>query len=90
MGKSTREFKIEDADTNKYKLICKECSRETSHMIVASYIEIGSEDCGRGNTVDWRSQNQIIQCNGCEFVSFRIISSCSEDYYYDDEGEMYI
>ena len=80
MGSITRKFKLKDLDDKNYKFVCKECCRETSHNIVSSYEETGSEDCGGGNSVDWYSQSQIIQCLGCETVSFRVTSTFSEDY----------
>lgn len=89
MGKYTRNFKLEKKDQGKHQFICKECCRETSHSIAASYKETGSEDCGGGNSVDWDSQSQIIQCLGCETVSFRVISTCSEDYDLVENGMIY-
>lgn len=71
-----------------HKLVCKECCRETFHSIVSSYLEKGNEDCGNGQGVSWESQNQIIQCLGCEVVSFRIVSIFSEDFDYDHKGEI--
>ncbi|MDD5759950.1 MAG: DUF4145 domain-containing protein [Desulfobulbaceae bacterium] len=89
MGIIDRKFTIKTGIEGKYKFICKDCSRETSHVIVASYDERGSEDCGGGNSIDWNTKNQIIQCLGCENVSFRVVSSNSEDYDQDDEGITY-
>ncbi len=89
MSKSTVEFSLEvegKQQKEKHRFICKECSKETFHKIMASYHEKGHEDCGRGNSVDWNVRNQIIQCLGCETVSFRVVSTCSEDYDHDDEG----
>lgn len=70
----------------KMKLPCKKCSSETSHSVVSSYLESGSEDVGGGNSVDWTERNQIVQCLGCDSVSFRVCSTCSEDCDYDESG----
>ena len=82
MGDITKEFSLEKVSTKTYKFICKECSKETSHIIASAFTERGSEDCGSGHSVDWNSTSQIIQCQGCESVSFRIVSTNSEDYEY--------
>lgn len=89
MGKITQNYQLEKPAKKSQKYICKECSRETSHKIIASYLEKGSEEVGGGNSVDWNVRNQIIQCLGCESVSFRTASTCSEDYDYDNEGNCY-
>ncbi|WP_068828059.1 DUF4145 domain-containing protein [Pseudomonas sp. BMS12] len=86
MGNIERTFLLESNVPGKYKFICRECSRETTHIIVAAYKESGSQDCGRGNSYDWNEANQIIQCQGCEAVSFRVESTNSEDYDYDHES----
>lgn len=64
---------------------CRQCCRETNHKIVSNYIERGSEDHGH-NSYDWRIEKQIVQCLGCEDVSFRVSSTNSEEYDYDDAG----
>lgn len=81
-----KDFTLENNLEGTYKFICKECSRETSHKIISSYCENGSEDHGDGNSIDWNIKNQIIQCLGCENVSFRVSSTCSEDYDVDIDG----
>lgn len=84
-----RNFKLEEQSVEIYKIVCKDCCRETSHKIIASYCEEGSQDCGHGNTFDWTAKSQIIQCLGCESTSFRVISSNSEDYDHDENGLFY-
>ena len=89
MGEITKKFVLSHSDDGKHRLACKECSRETLHSIVCSFDESGSEDCGGGNSVDWHCKNQIIQCLGCETVSFRTVSTFSEDVEYDHDGGSY-
>jgi len=86
VGEITKNFKTQPSDEKKHKIICKECSRETLHSIISSFDEKGSEDCGGGNSVDWDCANQTIQCLGCETVSFRTVSTFSEDMEYDNDG----
>lgn len=90
MGNIERKFQLESNIPGKHKFTCKECSKETTHSIVAAYKENGSQDCRGGNSYDWSTVNQIIQCQGCEAVSFRVSSSNSEDYEHDhDDGSIY-
>ena len=89
MGELEKDFSLDIEIKGKHKFVCKECSRETYHKIVASYVERGSQDCEGGNYVDWKEENQIIKCLGCETVSFRVVSTCSEDCDYDIDGNMF-
>jgi len=90
MGKVSKSYNLEISFPEKQKFVCRECSKETQHAILAAYTERGSEDCARGNSFDWNSVSQIIQCQGCESVSFRTCSTNSEDYDHDyDSGEPY-
>ncbi len=89
MGKLTKKFTLKPGDEKPHRLICRECGKETLHSIIYSFNEDGSEDCGGGYSVDWRCENQIIQCLGCETVSFRTVSTCSEDCEYNDDGRYY-
>ncbi len=90
MGLTTKRFTFTAKDTNQYKFPCKKCSLETNHKVVACYTENGSDDCGGGHSVDWAEENQIIQCLGCEEISFRVCSTNSEEYEHDyDSNELY-
>jgi hypothetical protein len=86
MGDITQTYKLTTDDEKKHRLYCKACSGLTLHSVVSSFDENGSEDCGGGNSVDWNSKNQTIQCLGCQTVSFRTVSTFSEDMEYDHDG----
>lgn len=86
MGIIKKKFTLENNIPGKHKFICRECSKETTHSIVSSYKELGSEDSGGGDTFDWAEISQIIQCQGCEAVSFRVESTNSEDYHHDNDN----
>jgi hypothetical protein len=92
MGRITKSFKFTNVTDDEQKFPCKKCSLETKHKVVVCYTENGSEDCGGGHSVDWTEDNQIIQCLGCEEISFRVCSTNSEDYDYDDDlgGQYYV
>ena len=88
MAPVTKNFELTmDHPTEKFP--CKKCCLKSNHSVVATYTERGTEDCGGGNTFDWTVCNQIIQCLGCEDISFRVESSNSEEWDHDPCGEPY-
>jgi hypothetical protein len=72
-------FMLKPPDGEKLLVPCTKCTSETKHLVWTSIEERGSEPMGGGNTYDWSADYQIIQCLGCETVSFRKESSNSED-----------
>ncbi|MCS3768337.1 hypothetical protein HNP12_002411 [Aeromonas hydrophila] len=83
-----KEFKSVPGNTDRHLCVCRVCDKDTFHYIIFSYNEHGRQDCGRGNEVSWQEKNQIIQCLGCDTVSFRTVLTDSEsvDYFYDENG----
>jgi hypothetical protein len=57
------------------KVICKECQRETNHLVAASVETAGFE---KEYDIHWSAVYQIIKCQGCDTFSFRIENSDSE------------
>lgn len=92
MAKSSyvETINIQQIDTNdkKINVNCGICKRETKHLIL-SHIHL-SGDVGdiiyHGNVYYWYDTYQIVQCQGCEHISFRKTHSNSEDVEYGDEG----
>lgn len=62
------------------KILCQNCKIETNHLVLTAIDTSGREDWD-GDFFAWESIYQIIQCQGCEDISFRIESSNSEDYH---------
>lgn len=60
---------------------CRVCKRSTKHAIISGAQLSGSEPMGHGDYYQWNNEYQIIQCLGCETVSFRQTHENSEDYY---------
>jgi uncharacterized protein DUF4145 len=60
-------------------VLCTECKRETKHAILAS-VDISGQDYYENTAVDYWASHQVIQCQGCETISFRVISGNSEDF----------
>jgi len=80
MGKYEKKAEENKRKGKSIKVYCAECSRETKHAILQSYDEDASESFDNDTfSVDWSNSYQIIECQGCESVSFRHQSWCSED-----------
>lgn len=63
------------------KVQCMNCGRPTAHRIVAEQHQKGWDET---QEFGWSYSYQIIQCRGCEALSFRVVGSDSED---PDESE---
>lgn len=86
---STTEKKTAENETKGrvYMVQCTECKRPTRHLVTVSLDKTGSEsDRSEGWSVDWSNRYQVIECQGCETVSFRHQSWFSEDQDMDDDG----
>lgn len=58
------------------KIQCIDCGRPTSHIIIAEQHQKGWDEA---KEFGWSYSYQIIQCRGCEAMSFRVVGSDSED-----------
>lgn len=64
---------------------CAKCSGRTAHECLAVSSVHGSEG-DRNYTFDWQVDHQLIQCRGCKSISYRTVSSNSEDLVDDEDG----
>lgn len=64
-------------------LYCDKCMRETRHSILASVKQSGSSSEFEKLGVYGEYQHQILQCRGCEYVTYRTISWFAEAQYDD-------
>jgi len=62
---------------NKVRALCASCDKVTNHAILANHNTSGESDEG---DISWWRSCQIIQCLGCEEISFRDSSTCTEDF----------
>lgn len=62
----------------KFDAPCGICKRYTKHLILSD-ISLNGHDDSPDGYYGWNDQYQIIQCQGCETVSFRKIHENSED-----------
>lgn len=65
------------------KIVCGRCNNTTNHSVYSS-IEIpwGNED------IQGVDRYEIIQCSGCDSISFQKVSSDSDDFEQDDDGNL--
>lgn len=63
---------------------CLKCSGRTTHEVVTSVDHSGDD---RDSDFYWSHSYQIIRCKGCETLSYREVSSNSEDYVQIDHDE---
>lgn len=79
------------------KVACGTCNSETRHRVLSSVEADGDQWIG-DDCIHWFFNYQIIQCQGCESISFRRVSNNSDNYYqvsedeveqYDDEEEIF-
>jgi len=86
MNKVEEKFEENKTKNKKIKVPCIKCNGKTSHKIMQSLDYSGCEWIARDYTIDWIDNYQIIQCQGCESVSFRHKSWFSEYQDYDSDG----
>jgi|SRR5690606_28891816 len=66
------------------KIKCSNCGgKATNHIVLSDHYEDYSDDEFSGGTT-----YQICQCQGCDFIRFRSSAWFSEDYDYDENGEI--
>lgn len=73
-----------ETQNKEYRLPCALCLGETRHKVLQSVDISGKELDGE---YQYGDNFQIVQCQGCDSVSFRKCHSDSEDYYFDDDEE---
>jgi len=85
VGRTKTEI-IENKTQGKiFRVQCTNCNKKTRHMVVQSHDTYGHEIMDEIMEISWADNYQIIQCQGCEDVSFRHQSFFSEDQY--DHGD---
>ena len=62
---------------DKVRVLCGSCKAETNHGIMAQH---GSSGEAYDGEIQWWDNYQIVQCLGCDTISFRNVSTCSEDF----------
>ena len=63
----------------KIDVFCKKCQSDTKHLIVSEVKLEGRDNIGGSFIYGWDDYFQIVQCQGCEELSFRKLHMNSED-----------
>lgn len=71
---------------NAVKVMCAECNRQTKHIVLASVDKVGNEQYDQDIWISWEDNYQIVQCQGCETISFRHLNWFSEHQDFDSSG----
>ena len=74
----TDELVINKRQGQTVECSCRECHRSTKHEIVTEATKNGSTGL-REYDIYWATEYQVVRCRGCETLSFRRVSSNSED-----------
>lgn len=64
---------------------CRDCKQETKHAVLTS-VEYHGADKNTNFDYYWNDIYQIVQCKGCEAVSFRKVHTNSEDVCHEYIG----
>lgn len=82
-----RKTEFNKTKDNEVQVSCATCKAKTWHKVLSSVDESGSDNMGGGNSFDWAFHYQIMSCQGCKAVSFREVSTNSEDLEWIGPGE---
>lgn len=86
MGKVKEKITENKTKGRALKLLCSDCNRSTKHIVLASIDEDGSEEWDEDCWISWENNYQIVQCQGCETISFRHLNWFSEYQDHDSSG----
>ena len=95
MTKKRTVYKENSSKNQRIKCYCNHCKLEINHTVLSDIKENGSEVIDSGfngrlkyeeSTIDWVNDYQIIQCLGCEQISFREQNWFSEYQDFDSDG----
>lgn len=89
MSADTQKQEINKTAGQLENIACASCRRITKHQVLASADVIGSQSYRDQLAVEYEDNYQVIQCRGCETISFRTRSWSSEDYEVEEEGLSY-
>lgn len=74
----TTEYQINNNIGNKLRIVCSSCDCTTNHTVQTNFSKYYSLLPKEGEHIDSYTDYQIIQCDGCDEISFRRIYTNSE------------
>lgn len=75
-----RKVEFNKSKGNEFRVLCPQCEIETRHIVIQSAEINGSVDLDDDFWIGWESKHQILECQGCQTISYREESSNSEDF----------
>ncbi|MFT6501532.1 MAG: hypothetical protein ACJASQ_001648 [Crocinitomicaceae bacterium] len=80
-----RDITVNALIETKYFVTCQNCKIPTKHHVITSAYEEGRAPMEEyGDWYYWTNKYEIIQCLGCETVSFRLEHANSEEYDHEN------
>jgi hypothetical protein len=77
-------FTVSTDPSRQYRVLCPRCGVQTIHRVRASVDEHGVVD---DSVIQWWAQYEIVQCQGCETISFRQDDQNTEEEVYSRDGD---
>lgn len=78
---------VQQPENTEVSLPCQTCHGKTAHGVLAEALVRRSEEHG-DYSYDSSADYQITKCLGCKSITFRMVTSNSEDYDIDDRGQI--
>ena len=86
MAKEKITFSEDKSKGDLLKAYCSECENKRKHIVLTSIDKDGKGFIFGDEPYYWRDIYQVIQCQGCDNISFRNHHSNSEDHYEEEDG----
>ncbi|NOQ26221.1 MAG: DUF4145 domain-containing protein [Bacteroidales bacterium] len=87
--KETIKILLNETQNNIHSVVCQNCKVATNHKVVISANERGEAPMDYDDVYQWHNEYEIIQCLGCETISFRLEQTNSEEYGIGEDGGSY-
>lgn len=85
MSGETKTTNVNKSQSLECRVPCRNCYVETRHKVLQS-VDVSGRDYYRGEFVfGYEDSYQIVQCQGCDDISFRKVHTNSEDIDHDPE-----
>jgi Zn-finger nucleic acid-binding protein len=75
-----RNIEFNKSKGDEHRVLCPECEVEIRHIVIQSAEIDGSAEYDETFSIQWESKHQILECQGCQAISYREESSNSENY----------